>query len=353
MVDLIIKKEDFWLFKGFPLIPRLIIGFLLAITGIVFQIVLPIGGIFPFEQTEISIGSFLIGLILIIAAILLLYPKRMKLTEEPKLSEEKPIWIDSKMKVLSDYFNLLNNRERKQKKFAAIFDLKKPKGRWLFVTIIFGIGILYILFLAIANRLFISTSLFLVDIYLFIIPLWFIIRIDYWEPEILRKILFYYQFTQQEELEEIEFITTPAIELQQLADKGVKGEVMLPTNVRFMIDFEDQPASFDSLSAQIILNESMGNKFPSFVCFLRMKKPKNWQPLKKDIAYADRIIKIQHILEERNLHLFVLSKSPKVEDPNHTSPKEASKIFRRAYKMMIDFADENVTKKEMEVSTDE
>ncbi|MBN1328892.1 MAG: hypothetical protein JXA54_05405 [Candidatus Heimdallarchaeota archaeon] len=353
MVNLTIKKEDFWLFKGFSLIPRLITGFLLAIVGIIFQIILPIGGIFPFEQTKVSIGSFLIGLLCIIAAAFLLYPKRMELSEEPKLSEEKPIWVDSKMKVLSDYFNLLNNRERKQKKIAAMFDLKKSKGRWIFITILFGVGFLYILFLAVANRLFLSTSLFLVDFYILILPLWFVIRIDYWEPEILRKILFYYQFTQQEELEEIEFITTPAIQLQQLVESGVKGEVMLPINVRFMIDFADQPASFESLSAQIVINESMGNKFPSFVCFLRMKKPKNWQPLKKDIAYADRIIKIQHIIEEKNLHLFVLSKSPKVEDPNHTSPKEASKIFRRAYKMMIDFGDESESKKKMDVLSDE
>ncbi|HUT81793.1 MAG TPA: hypothetical protein VMZ29_11375 [Candidatus Bathyarchaeia archaeon] len=353
MVNLTIKKEDFWLFKGFPVIPRLITGFLMAIMGIVFQIVLPIGGIFPFEQNKVSLGSFLIGLFLIIAAVVLLYPKRMKISEEPKLSEEKPIWVDSKMKVLSDYFNLLNNRERKQKKIAAMFDLKKPKGRWLFVTILFGVGLLYVMFLVIANRLFISTSLFLIDIYLLVLPLWFIIRIEYWEPEVVRKILFYYQFTQQEELEEIEFITTPAIQLQQLADSGVEGEVMLPINVRFMVDFADQPPSFDSLSAQIIINESMGNKFPSFVCFLRMKKPKNWQPLKKDIAYADRIIKIQHTVEERNLHLFVLSKSSKVENPNHTSPKEASKIFKRAYKMMLDFASESEPTKKSEVLTDE
>ena len=104
-----------------------------------------------------------------------------------------------------------------------------------------------------------------------------------------------------------------------------------------MIDFEKPPASFDSLAIQILINESMGNKFPSFVCFLRIRKPTDWEPLKKKIAYADRIIKIQHIIEEDRLHLFVLSKSPKVENPNHTSPKEAAKIFSRAHKMMLDF----------------
>jgi hypothetical protein len=68
-----------------------------------------------------------------------------------------------------------------------------------------------------------------------------------------------------------------------------------------------------------------------------MRKPDDWMPLKKDEAYADRIIKIAHQLEENELHLFVLSKSPKVDIPYHTSPLDATKIFKRAHKMMIDF----------------
>ncbi|MHA1186699.1 MAG: hypothetical protein ACTSSK_07470, partial [Candidatus Heimdallarchaeota archaeon] len=104
--------------------------------------------------------------------------------------------------------------------------------------------------------------------------------------------------------------------------------VLLPTNVRFMIDFENPPESFDSLSIQIILNESMNNIFPSLVCFLRMRKPDDWMP---------RIVKIAHQVEDEGLHLFVLSKSPKVDIPYHTSPFDATKIFKRAHKMMIDF----------------
>ena len=104
-----------------------------------------------------------------------------------------------------------------------------------------------------------------------------------------------------------------------------------------LIDFDDPPASFDSLSIQIILNKTMNNVFPFFVCFLRMRKPNDWMPLKKDEAYADRIIKIAHQIEEEELHLFVLSKSPKVDHPYHTSPLDATKIFNRAYKMMVDF----------------
>jgi len=333
-----LTNEDFKFFKKLPAMPRLVTGLVLALVGLLLQIFLPINGIFPYEETRTPSYSFVIGLIVLIIAFLLLFPERLVLSEQPPLIEEQPIWKDYTMKQLSEFFNHINNREKKKKARAAFFDLKKPKGRWIFVTMLFGIAFLYILILGLSKKLFFSTSLFLIDLYLFFIPLWFIIRIETWDPPILRKILFYYQFTQQEDLDEIEFLATPAVQLQRVKDSNTDEEIMLPINVRFMIDFESPPSSFDSLAIQIILNEHMGNKFPFFVCFLRIKKPNEWMPLKKDTAYADRIVKIQHMVEEDNLHLFVLSKSPKVENPNHTSPRDAAKIFKRAYKMMMDFA---------------
>ncbi len=332
-----VSKDDFFLFKNFPVIPRLATGIVFGVLGLLFQILLPINGIFPFETTAVSYVSFILGLVLIIVALLLLFPRQLKIAEKPKLSEEKGIWTDTTMKQLSDYFNLINTRKKNQKKYAAFFDLTKPKGRWTFAGTLFGVTLIYILSIALSSRFYLSTMLFLVDIYILLVPLWFVIRIECWEPEILRKILFYYQFTKHEELDELEFTTTPAIQLQQIIDPDLKDEIMLPYNVRFMIDFDEPPKSFDSLSIQILMNESMGSLFPSMVCFLRIRKPSDWKPLKKEIAYADRIVKIQHLVEEDDLHLFVLSKSPKVEDPKHTSPKDATKIFKRSYKMMVDF----------------
>jgi len=303
LVNLEISDESFKLFKKFPVVPRIIIAMLFAV-----------------------------------GAIILLFPERLIISEKPKLVESKAIWADSNMKLLSDYFNLINTREKKVKSNSAFFDLTKAKGKLIFISTILLVTIIYVLVLVFGNRDFPSTYIFLLDIYAILIPLWFVIRIETWEPDIMRKVLFYYQFTKHEELDDMEFLTTPALQLQQIEDIDSIEETMLPINVRFMIDFDDPVESFDSLSIQILINESMGNKFPAFVCFLRLKKPSDWSPLKKEIAYADRIIKIQHIVEEDNLHLFVLSKSPKVENPNHTSPKEATKIFKRAYKMMKDFA---------------
>jgi len=338
LVNLEISDESFKLFKKFPVVPRIIIAMLFAVGGLVIQIVLPLKGIFPFESLKVSYLAFGVGFIFLVVAIILLFPERLIISEKPKLVESKAIWVDSNMKLLSDYFNLINTREKKVKSNSAFFDLTKAKGKLIFISTILLVTIIYVLVLVFGNRDFPSTYIFLLDIYVILIPLWFVIRIETWEPEIMRKVLFYYQFTKHEELDDMEFLTTPALQLQQIENFDSKEEIMLPINVRFMIDFDDPVESFDSLSIQILINESMGNKFPAFVCFLRLKKPSDWSPLKKDIAYADRIIKIQHIVEEDNLHLFVLSKSPKVENPNHTSPKEATKIFKRAYKMMKDFA---------------
>ncbi|NHJ85071.1 MAG: hypothetical protein FK734_06390 [Asgard group archaeon] len=340
MVTIDIKNNDFLIFKKIPYIPRLVIASLLAIFGIIVQLFIPIQGIFPFEQTSVSPVTFTIGLVLLILAVLLLFPIRLIISEEPKLSTDSPIWKDATMKQLSDVFNAINTRQKKQKSNAAFFDLTKSKGRWIFLAAIVGVTLIYLLLLLAVNRLFFSTILFLIDFYILIVPLWFIIRIEYWEPDIMRKILFYYQFTKHEDLDEVEFITTPAIQLQRVIDPSSDDEIMLPINVRFMIDLNDPPSIFEELSIQVMVNKSVGgNKFPSLVCFLRIKNPSDWQPLKKKIAYADRIVKIQHIVEENGLHLFVLSKSPKVESPYHTSPKEATKIFKRALKMLNDFAD--------------
>ncbi|NHJ47849.1 MAG: hypothetical protein FK733_08685 [Asgard group archaeon] len=341
MTALSLKKDDFKLIKKFPVIPRLITGILLIIIGIITQIFLPNSyGIFPFEEQKINFVSFFLGFFLLIIAVVLLFPERLVISEKPILVDETPFWKDSKMKSLSDVFNYLNNREKKQKSAAAFFDLKKSKGRWIFFAVIVILPLLYFVPLSLADKVSGSSSLFIFDLYLLVVPWWFVIRVEYWEHELLRKILFYYQFTKQDLLDELEFVTSPAVQLQRLKTPEAKDELYLPIDVRFMVDFDLPPTSFDSLAIQIIINESMGNKFPSFVCFLRVRNPNEWQPLKKKIAYADRIIKIQHMVEEDDLHLFVLSKSPKVENPNHTSPREAAKIFLRAHKMMIDFDEE-------------
>jgi hypothetical protein len=339
VVALYLNREDFKLFKKFPVIPRLITGLTLIILGVILQVFLPNrNGILPFEDQQINFLSFILGYILLIIAVGILFPERLIVSEKPQLIDGSSIWKDSSMTFLSDVFNYLNTREKKQKSKAAFFDLSQSRGLWTFISIVLLIPVLYFVPLSLANKIFASSSLFIFDLYLLVIPWWFVIRVEQWDHELLRKILFYYQFTKQDLLDELEFTTTPAIKLQQVKGSNI-GELMMPVDVRFMIDFELPPTSFESLAIQILINESMGNKFPSFVCFLRINKPKDWQPLKKKTAYADRIIKIQHIIEEDNLHLFVLSKSPKVENPNHTSPREAAKIFNRAHKMMLDFDD--------------
>jgi hypothetical protein len=334
-----ITKKSFRLLPNFPLIPRIVSIVALVIAGIVIQIVVPINNQFPYELPSISIISFIIGLVLLIGALILVFPANIPISEIPKTSTEAAHWEETTMKKLSDYFNVINKRHRQGKRAASFFDIRKRKAKLLFILSIFLVFGLYLLLLYVTNRLYPATLIFLVDIYLFLLPIWFAIKVDIWEPDVLRKILFYYQFTRHEELDELEFRSEPAVELREIIDEDFKQELFLPTNVRFDVFFDDAPESFDSLSIQIVLNKHMGNLFPFFVCFLRFKKPAEWMPLKKDEALADRIVKIKHILEEdeENLHTFVLSKSPKAEHPYHTSPKEATKIFKRAHKMLTDF----------------
>ena len=336
MVQINISDNDFRIFKQIPFIARIAGAFLFLIGGLAIQIFLPINGIYPFEMKSIAYIPFFLGLIMLVLALLLMFPERMKISEEPKLTDDPPVWEDTSMNQLSSFFNIINKRNKKETSLASSFDLSCSKGRWVFIGSFLGITIIYLLVLGLINRLYLSTTLFLLDIYLFLIPLWFIIRIESWNPEILRKILFYYQFQKDENLDEYEFTTSAAVQLRKM-DTGNDEIIMVPVNVRFMIEFEDVPESFDSFSIQITINKYMGNNFPFMVIFLRLKKPNDWMPLKKDEATADRIVKIKHMLEEDDLHLFVLSKSQKVENPNHTSPREATKIFRRAYKMMRDF----------------
>lgn len=338
MVELNITRTDFKIFKTIHPMIRIICALILTIAGIIIQIFMPINGIFPYELKNISYISFFVGLVLIIIALLFIFPERMNISEEPKLDDVAPIWKDTSMKQLSNVFNIINKRKQKEKSIAEIFDLSKPKGKWVFFGAIVGTTAIYLLVLGLSNRLYFSTIMFLLDIYLLLIPIWFIIRIESWNPEILRKILFYYQFSKVDLLDDFEFVTEAAIQLKPIKDQTLSEELMLPVNVRFMIEFEDAPESFDSLAIQITINEYMGNKFPFFVCFLRMKQPSDWMPLKKDEATVDKIIKIKHMLEEDDLHLFVLSKAPKTENPRHTSPRDAAKILLRAEKMMRDFA---------------
>lgn len=338
MVEINITKTDFKLFKTIPPIVRIICAFIFAIVGIMLQIFMPINGVFPYETQDFSYISFIVGLVLIIIALLIVFPERIKISEEPKLADVAPIWKETPMKQLSNVFNVINKRKQKEKSIAEFFDLSKPKGKWIFFGAIVGTTAIYLLVLALSSRLIFTTMVFLLDIYLLLIPIWFIIRIESWSPDILRKILFYHQFSKIDLLDDFEFVTEAAVELKPIKDETLSEELLLPVNVRFMIEFEDAPESFDSLAIQITINEYMGNKFPFFVCFLRMKHPNDWMPLKKDEATVDKIIKIKHMLEEDDLHLFVLSKSPKTENQKHTSPRDAAKIFRRAEKMMRDFA---------------
>ena len=336
MVQINISNDDFRLFKQIPSTVRIIGSFLLLLGGIAIQIFLPINGIYPFEMKSIAYIPFFIGLILLVLALILAFPERLIISEEPKLTDDPPVWEETTMSQLSNFFNIINKRSKKEKSLASSFDLSSSKGKWVFIGSFLGITVIYLLVLGLINKLYLSTTLFLLDIYLFLIPLWFIIRIESWDPEILRKILFFYQFQKDENLDEFEFTTSAAVQLKKM-DTGNDEVIMVPVNVRFMTEFDDAPKSFDSLSIQITINKYMGNNFPFMVAFLRFKKPNDWMPLKKDEATADRIVKIKHELEEDGLHLFVLSKSPKVENPNHTSPRDATKIFRRAYKMMRDF----------------
>lgn len=338
LIQLNVANDDFRIFKKIPVIARIIGSFIFLIGGILIQIFLPINGIFPYEMKTIAYVPFFVGLILLAIAIVLIFPEKKVISEEPEFTEDPPIWEETSMNNLSEFFNIINKRNKKQKSLASSFDISQPKGRWIFIASLFGVTIIYLLVLGLINRLFLSTILFLIDIYLFLIPLWLVIRIKSWNPDILRKILFYYQFQKDENLDEYEFETSAAVQLRRMKTEENTEEIMVPENVRFMIEFEDAPESFESMSIQININQSMGNKFPYMVCFLRMKKHSDWMPLKKDEATADRIVKIKHMVEEEDLHLFVLSKSPKVENPNHTSPRDATKIFRRAYKMMRDFA---------------
>lgn len=337
-MEIAISQTDFKIYKKINPIVRLVVGFLFAIGGILIQLLVPINGLFPYEQTEISFVSFIIGLVLLLLSVLILFPERMIVSEEPKLIEDTAIWTETTLKQLSDVFNVINKRQKNEKSKIAFFDLSTTKGKWTFSLTIIFIAVIYLLVLGLTNRLFGSTTIFLIDIYLFIIPIFFIVRIKQWNPDIIRKILFYHQFSKDDLLDEQEFITSAGVQLQRVDDSSSQEEIMLPVNVRFMIEFEDPPESFDSLSIQITINEYMQNKYPFFVCFLRMKKPEDWKPLKKPEAIADQIVNIKHMYEGDDLHLFVLSKSPKAENARHTSPREAAKIFNRAVKMMRDFA---------------
>lgn len=321
---------------------RIVLAFLFIIGGVLFQIFLPINGIYPYETVNISAIQFFLGLFFLLVGLALIIPERTTVSEVPQLAEERK-WEETTLKDLSDFFNHINKRKKKQKSLASFFDFSSLKGKVTFFSSIIGVIILYILTLWGSNRLEPATIIFLIDILVLMAPLWFILKIEIWEPDILRKILFYYQFTQQPDIGEIEFTAVPHVELKEVLDQE-SGDVLLPTNVRFSIEFDDPPEDFDSLAIQIALNKRMGNVFPFFVCFLRLKKPADWMPLKKDKAYADKIVAIRHSLEEEeeeeeeDLHLFVLSKAKKADKPYHTSPRQAATIFKRAHRMIQTFA---------------
>ncbi|MBD3191368.1 MAG: hypothetical protein GF308_12030 [Candidatus Heimdallarchaeota archaeon] len=336
LTNLSISKEDFQLFKMIDPLLRIVAAFLLVVGGIILQIFLPIKGIYPYETSSVSIIQFLLGFLLLVIGLALILPERKTVSDVPNLTE-KGKWEESTLKELSDLFNLINQRKKKEKSLASFFDFSKIKGKLVFFSSIIGVSILYILIIWGSNRLYPATVIFLMDILVLMIPLWFVVKVEIWEPEILRKILFYYQFTQQPEIAEMEFTVVPNVELKEVKDQTSES-VFLPTNVRFSIEFDDAPEDFDSLAIQIALNKRMGNIFPFFVCFLRLRKPADWMPLKKDKAYADKIVAIRHSLEEDDLHLFVLSKAQKADTPHHTSPRQAATIFKRAYRMIQTFA---------------
>lgn len=184
------SNEDFKFIKKLPPLGHIIISFVLALSGIALQIFLPIKGIFPFENTRISYLSFFVGLVLLVGALLLILPERMQISEEPKLIDDEGYWTETTMKQLSDIFNTINKRQKKEKRLTSFFDLSSSRGKWTFTLTITLTLILYPVLLFAASRLTWGNFVFIIDIYLFLIPLWFILRIEKWDPEILRKILF-------------------------------------------------------------------------------------------------------------------------------------------------------------------
>ena len=127
MVELNITKNDFKILKTIPPVLRVISAFLLAISGIMIQIFLPIQGIYPYEMKTVSYVSFFVGLVLIVLALLFVLPERAKITEEPKTVDSvPPVWEEISMKQLSNVFNVINKRKQKEKNLAAFFDLTKP-----------------------------------------------------------------------------------------------------------------------------------------------------------------------------------------------------------------------------------
>jgi hypothetical protein len=337
MVELPFGQEDFKFLKKFPVLPRCILALSLIIIGFLIQLILPIGGLSPYETTSLSPIQFFLGYALLLFGVFLIIQERKEISEKPDFTQEAGIWQDCSMKELSDYFNLLNMRLKENKKRTAYFDISQRKGLWLFIFSLLGITGIYLLILLLANRLYFSTAIFLLDLYTIYIPLWLIIKVELWDPDIIRKILYFYQLQQKESNIPESYIMDPAVYLQSYKDKeGTKN--YLPLNVRFEIVFENTPEAFDSLAIHILINNYMGNKFPAMVCFLRFKKPSDWSPLKKDKALTDEFIQVKHTLEEEGLHLFVLSKSKKATHPYHTDVKQGEKMLSRAWKMIQDFS---------------
>ena len=82
-MDLAISSEDFRLFKKFQPIYRLPVAGVLIVFGFILQLLLPIGGIQPYEMRQLSasfIIPFLLGFLLIVIGLALLFPEQTVLS---------------------------------------------------------------------------------------------------------------------------------------------------------------------------------------------------------------------------------------------------------------------------------
>ncbi|MHA1505515.1 MAG: hypothetical protein ACTSPT_10045, partial [Candidatus Heimdallarchaeota archaeon] len=147
------SKEDFRFIQKLSPLGHIIISFVLALGGLAIQIFLPIKGIFPFENIRVSYISFIVGLVLLVAALILIFPEKMQISEEPKLVEQEGYWTETTMKQLSDIFNIINKRQKKQTKLSSFFSLSSTRGKWTFILTISLTLLVYPLLLLAADRL--------------------------------------------------------------------------------------------------------------------------------------------------------------------------------------------------------
>ncbi|MEA2070850.1 MAG: hypothetical protein U9O98_06110, partial [Asgard group archaeon] len=242
MVSLKLSSENFLFFKRIPVFFRFSLAAFSFVLGILMQLLLPIKGIFPFEETTLSIYfliPFIVGFLFLVFTLVLLLPQRITISNKPAVIDQNTgQWEDTTMGQLSDVFNHINRKKVEKKFIVEIFDFHTGKGKFSFFLNLFVISTLYLVILRVSNRFYSTTIIFILDIFLFIIPLWFIVKFEDWEPDFLRKVLFYHNFSTNEKLADMEYEVTPYVFLQKIKMNENSEEFYFPTNVRFSFDFE-------------------------------------------------------------------------------------------------------------------